>query len=84
MADEASLLQEKYKFEMRKEATIERRRAKRVNCIEDLPLAEEELLKENNMIGKLTKPLIFKLNGAVDGKSKPELLHEYTRANHFY
>jgi len=35
------------------------------------------------MIGNLTKPLIsaliFKLSGAVNGKSKPELIEEYTK-----
>ena len=68
---------------MRKESTIERRRAERVKYIEDLPLAEETLLKKDNMIGNLTKQLIssliFKLSGAVNGKSKPELVEEYTK-----
>ena len=83
MADEASLLEEKEKSETRKESTIERRRAERVKYIEDLPLAEDSLLKKDNIIGKLTMPLIsaliFKLSGAVNGKSKPELIEEYTK-----
>ena len=45
--------------------------------------AEETLLQKDNTIGNLTKPLvsalIFKLNGAVNGKSKPELIEGYTK-----
>ena len=86
-ADEASLLEEKEKSETHKESTIEPRRAERVKYIKDLPLVEETLLKKDNMIGNLTKPLIsaliFKLSGAVNGKSKPELIEEYTKlVNH--
>ena len=44
-------------------------------CIEDLPAAEETLLKKDSIIGNLTKPLIsaliFKLSGTVNGKPKP-------------